>query len=196
MLSVLCYSQDSLQSEKKKLVFIMAGASVGNFSNGAGSKFNEIYSNRTLMKNFCAGFGSREIVLIGKYHEFTATGASIPVNVAVTGKAEWKQKFYAFGLRTRGDDHPLYAELLYVITRAEESISTLDPNVEELSKQYTTENRGIGATVGIALRLAGMLGIFAEAEYTTMMKRGRNQYGQANPELGGMNFNAGIQLAI
>ncbi len=190
------YGQGSSAENQRNSGYFMVGASIGNFSNGAGTQFSDIYSNRSVTKNYSAGIGSRMLLIVGKYHEFTAKGHSIVTNVDVEGNADWKQKFYLAGLRIRGDDHPIYVDLLYVMTRAEEAITTVEPKVEELTKSYTTENKGLGAAIGVAIKFAGALHIFAEAEYTTMTDLGRNQYGRANPELGGMNLNAGLQLAF
>lgn len=184
------------ETEKKKNRFsIMFGGAAGNFANSE-SKFNTIYSNRTISRIYMAGIGTNTFYFIGKYREFSALGKSVVANIAVAGKADWKQKFYSAGLRLHADDHPIYAEVLYVFTRAEEVITTKDPVVEELTAKEITENKGVGFTVGIALKIAGPIGIFVEGEYSMMLKKGRNQYGRANPELGGICASAGIQFVL
>ena len=80
--------------------------------------------------------------------------------------------------------------------RAEETIATENPIVAELEAQEKTENRGIGFGVGVAVKIAGPLKIFLEAEYSIMTRVGRNQYGRANPELGGFCLSGGIQFVL
>lgn len=181
------------ETKKKTRFSIMAGAAAGNFSND-NSLFNDVYSNRSISRIYVAGIGSNDVFLIGKYREFNATGKSILVNIAEVGKADWKQKFYLLGLRLHSDEHPLYADVLYVMTRAEETITTSNIIVKELTTNYTTENRGAGFAIGISFDIIGPLGIFVEGEYTIMMKKGRNPSGSVDPELGGFCASAGARL--
>lgn len=173
----------------------MVAGAAGNFAITE-TKFNTIYSNRSISRIYMAGIGTNAFYFIGKYREFWATGKSDVANVAVTGKADWKQKFYSAGIRLHSDDHPIYAEVLYVLTRAEESITTIDPVVEELTAKEETENKGVGFSVGLTLKIAGPFRIFVEGEYCMMLKKGRNQFGRANPELGGVCGSAGVQFVL
>ena len=173
----------------------MVAGAAGNFAITE-TKFNTIYSNRSISRIYMAGIGTNVFYFIGKYREFWATGKSDVANVAVTGKADWKQKFYSAGIRLHSDDHPIYAEVLYVLTRAEESITTIDPVVEELTAKEETENKGVGFSVGLTLKIAGPFRIFVEGEYCMMLKKGRNQFGRANPELGGVCGSAGVQFVL
>jgi len=189
-------SEESTTTEKKKNHFSIAfGAAAGNFSNKAPIS-NDIYSNRSISRIYFAGIGSNTFYIIGKYREFTAFGESILENINVKGKADWKQKFYNIGLRIHSDEHPIYAEVLYVITHAEESITTVDPVVPELTNSGKTKNTGMGFSVGLALNIAGPIAIFAEGEYSVMMRKEKNEYGRENPELGGFCASAGLLFAL
>jgi hypothetical protein len=192
------HAQESAESEAAKKMnrfSLMIGAAAGNFEISE-PKFTTIYSNRSVSRIYFAGIGTNAIYLVGKYREFSATGKSIVENVTVTGQSDWKQKFYCVGLRIHSDDHPLYAEILYVLTRIEESITTKDLVVQELTAKEEAENKGAGFSAGISLKLAGPFRIFVEGEYDIMMRKDRNQYGRANPELGGFCVSAGAQFAL
>jgi hypothetical protein len=183
-------------NEKKKARFSLTfGAAAGNFAIDA-PDFNSVYSNRSISKIYFAGFGSNLFYVIAKYREFYARGRSSVENIDVAGKAEWKQRFFAGGIRLRADDQPIYADLLYVVTKAEEIISTADPVVERLTTRYDTENKGGGFAVGVSMKLIGPIGIFVEGEYTIMTRKGRNQLGRVNPELGGFCASAGAHFAL
>lgn len=171
------------------------GASAGNFAIDA-ENFNNVYSNRSVSRIYFAGIGTSSVLVIAKYRENFAHGTSKTENIIVTGKAEWKQRFYAAGLRFHGDDHPIYVDLLYVVTRAEESITTIDPVVENLTSTYAAENKGAGVAVGILFNIIGPIGIHVEGEYTLMTRKGRNALGRVNPELGGACASAGVNFTI
>ncbi|MFA6468619.1 MAG: hypothetical protein WCW35_06965 [Bacteroidota bacterium] len=189
-------TDEAVEPEKKKERFAIAfGAAAGNFANDA-ANFTSIYSNRSISRIYFAGIGSSSFLFVGKYREFFAHGSSKVENIAVTGKAEWKQKFYSAGIRVRSNDQPIYAEVLYVITRAEESLTTVDPVVQELTSRYETENKGVGFAVGFALKLIGPIGIYAEGEFSAMLRGGRNPQGKADPELGGFCASAGLFFAL
>ncbi len=196
--SVLTYAQETetdTNTKQQSLYFMVAG-SVGNFSPNSGKQFTDVYSNRTMSKNIALAIGARTFALIGKYREFSATGRSVVTNIDIAGKAEWKQKLYMGGIRFRGDDMPFYLDLLFVSTRADETISTVSPVIAELTAMNTKESRGFGGAVGLTVKLAGMLGIFAEAEYSKMSVLEINLFERPSPELGGLNLNAGIQLSF
>ncbi len=192
--SMFLYGQEA--EPKEEALYFMASAAVGNFTMKADNDFRKIYSNMTLTKNFAAGLGTRSMVLIAKYREFSATGRSAVTNIDLLGKAEWKQKFYEAGIRIRGDEIPLYLDLLYVATRADEMITTESPVMAELTASSSKESRGIGGAVGISLKLAGMIRIFAEAEYCKLAELQIDLLGRPSPELGGTNLSAGVQLSF
>lgn len=199
-LSVPALSQDDAtgtETEKKKNRFSLSfGAAAGNFALDA-QNFNTVYSNRSISRIYFAGIGTNTVGFIAKYRQFYAYGRSVVENIEVQGKADWRQKFYAGGLRMRGDDQPIYADILYVVTQAEESITTSgEPAVERLTTRYTTENKGIGFAVGVAVKLIGPIGIFVEGEYSVMTRKGRNPEGRVNPELGGFCASAGAQFVL
>lgn len=194
--NTVLWAQDSdkpAEPEKKKKEFAFTlGAAAGNFANDA-AKFTSVYSNRSISKIYFGAIGTTMFQFIGKYREFYAFGTSKVENIAVTGRADWKQKFYAAGLHVRTEDQPLYAEVLYIVTRAEESITTTDPVIEELTSEYKTEAKGIGFAVGIATKkIIGPFGIYAEVEFDAMLRKGRNQQGKVDPELGGFSAGAGV----
>lgn len=189
-------SEETPVAVKKKNRFSLTfGAAAGNFAIDA-ADFNSFYSNRSISRIYFAGIGTQQIYFIAKYREFFASGRSTVENIDVAGRADWKQKFYLGGLRLRGEDHPIYADILYVMTRAEESITTAEPVVDQLTLTYETENRGIGFAVGVALNIIGPVGLFAEGEYTIMTKKGKNALGRVNPELGGFCASAGAHFAL
>ncbi|MFZ4619565.1 MAG: hypothetical protein ACOYNS_03325 [Bacteroidota bacterium] len=192
--SIVLFGQEA--EPKQESLYIMASAAVGNFTLKADKEFRQIYSNSTLTKNFAAGLGTRSMVLIAKYREFSATGRSTVTNIDQLGKAEWKQKFYEAGVRIRGDEIPLYLDLLYVSTRADEMITTESPVIARLTASSSKESKGIGGAVGISLKLAGMIRIFAEAEYCKLAELQIDLFGRPSPELGGTNLSAGIQLSF
>ncbi len=194
--TTLSYGQETETETKKQSLYFMAAASIGNFSPNSGKQFTEVYSNRTVSKNFALAIGARTFALVGKYREFSATGRSVVTNIVVEGDAEWKQKLYMAGLRFRSDDMPFYLDLLFVSTRADETISTVSPMIAELTAMNTKESRGFGGAIGLAVNLAGMLGIFAEAEYSKMSVLEINLFDRPSPELGGLNLNAGVQLSF
>jgi len=195
----LSYSQDQEEnksSEKKKSSFsLLFGGAAGNFAIDA-SKFNSIYSNRSVSRIYVAGIGSKQLLLIGKYREFYARGTSVVQNIDVRGKADWKQKFYSVGIRLLSDDSPLYADLLYVVTKAEETITTYDPIVNELTKRQESENRGGGVALGVTITILGPIKIFAEGEYSYMVSEDRNNQGKAIPKLGGACVSAGVVFIL
>jgi hypothetical protein len=189
-------TDQSESTEKKKYRFSLTfGAAAGNFAIDA-SKFNTLYSNRSISKIYFAGFGTNLFYFIAKYREFYARGRSVVENIDVAGKADWKQRFFAGGIRLRGDDQPIYADLLYVVTKAEESITTEEPKVDRLTTRYDTENKGAGFAVGVAMKLIGPIGFFVEGEYTMMTRKGSNSLGRVNPELGGFCVSAGVHFAL
>ena len=202
LIAVCCmiavHAQENSESETAKKMnrfSFMIGAAAGNFEISE-PKFTTIYSNRTISRIYFAGIGTNAIYIVGKYREFSATGRSIVENVTVEGQSDWKQKFYCVGFRIHSDNHPLYAEVLYVLTRIEESITTKDLVVQELTAKEEAENKGAGISAGISLKIAGPFRIFVEGEYDIMMRKDRNQYGRANPELGGFCVSAGAQFAL
>jgi len=189
-------TEETVTTRKTKNHFSLTfGAAAGNFAVEA-TNFNTVYSNRSISKIYFAGIGTNRFYLIAKYREFFATGHSFVDNIDVVGKSEWKQKFYGVGIRLRGDEQPLYADVLYLVTKAEESISTGEPVVERLTTMYETENKGVGFAVGIAVKIIGPIGIFIEGEYALMTKKGQNPQGRANPELGGFCASAGAHFAL
>lgn len=190
------FGQEEVTETKRSPLFFMVAASVGNFSPNSGKQFTDVYSNRTVSKNYALALGARNIALIGKYREFSATGHSMVTNIDVEGKAEWKQKLYMAGIRIRGDAVPFYMDILYVSTRADESISTVSPTVVELSAMSSKESRGFCGAVGLAVNIAGIFGIFAEAEYSKMSSLEIELFKRPSPELGGVNLHAGVQLSI
>jgi hypothetical protein len=200
VLSLPLYPQENDAAavpEKKKSRFSIAfGAAAGNFALDA-QNFNTVYSNRSISRIYFAGIGTNTVGFIAKYRQFYAFGRSVVENIEVEGKADWRQKFYAGGLRMRGDDQPIYADILYVVTQAEETITTSgEPAVERLTTRYTTENKGVGFAVGVSIKLIGPIGIFVEGEYSVMTRKGRNPEGRVNPELGGFCASAGAQFVL
>lgn len=199
MMSVHLSAQDqepAVELVKPKERFsITFGAAAANFAPDI-SNFNTVYSNRSISRVYFAGIGTNRYYLIAKYKDYFASGRSVVMNIDVMGKAEWKQRFYAAGIRLRSDDHPLFADILYVVSRAEESITTEDPKVERLTLRYETEVRGMGFAVGVAVKVLGPIRLFVEGEYTIMMRKGRNQEGKADPELGGPCVSAGAHFAL
>jgi hypothetical protein len=193
------FSQDqegTNSSEKKKSSFsLLFGGAAGNFAIDA-SKFNSVYSNRSVSRIYVAGIGGKQFLLIGKYREFYARGTSIVQNIDVRGKADWKQKFYSVGIRLLSDDSPLYADLLYVVTKAEETITTNDPIVNELTLRQETENKGGGVALGVTITILGPIKIFAEGDYSYMVSEDRNNQGKVIPKLGGACVSAGVVIIL
>lgn len=193
------FSQDqeeTKQQEKKKSAFnLLFGGAAGNFAID-GANFNSIYSNRSISRIYIAGIGGDQLMLIGKYREFYAHGVSKLQNIEVAGKADWKQKFYSVGLRLMSDDSPLYADLLYVVTRMEETITTNNPVVKELTTTEMLENKGGGVALGVTINILGPIKIFVEGDYSIMISKDSNKQGKKIPELGGACGSAGVVIIL
>ncbi|MBI2428988.1 MAG: hypothetical protein HYV29_09385 [Ignavibacteriales bacterium] len=194
LLTVACSSAGQESGEqtpqKQKLSFFI-GAAAGNFGTTIG-EFKEIYSKRSISRIAVAGIGSKSAYLFGKFRQFYAHGRSTVENADAQGSAEWKQKFYSIGARLMSDDSPLYVEIAYVISDAEENISTHDPDVEELKSQWKAHTQGVGAALGIVIDFPRPLKTFIEFEHTSMLRLGRNPYGRAVPQIGGNLLSAGF----
>lgn len=192
-----CQDQEEIKpaEEKKNSFSLLFGGAAGNFAIDA-SKFNSIYSNRSISRIYIAGIGSKQLLLIGKYREFYAQGTSVVQNIDVKGKADWKQKFYSIGIRLLSDDSPLYADLLYVVTKAEETISTSGTVVDELTVREELENKGGGVALGFTITILGPIKIFGEGEYSFMASEISNNQGTAVPKLGGICVSAGVVIIL
>lgn len=189
-------TEESKPQEKKKSSFsILFGAAAGNIGIDA-SKFNDVYSNRSISRIYFAGIGGNNLYLIGKYRKFYAHGTSVVQNIPVTGKADWSQQFYCAGLRLRSDESPLYLDLLYVVTKAEEKITTRDQIVEDLTVEQKIENKGGGVALGLNITLLGPVKIFGEGEYSFMATKARTTSGKIIPELGGICVSAGVAIIL
>ncbi len=182
-------------TERGKRFSLTFAAAAGNYAVDAPG-FNDVYSNRSVSRAYAAGIGTNAVSVIAKYRQFFANGTSVTGGIDVPGKAEWKQKHYAVGFRFRTDDQFLYADLLYVISRAQETISTGEPVVDRLTATQENECKGYGAAVGLSMKLIGPIGLFIEGEYSAMVKRGRNAAGEAIPQIGGMCGMAGVHFTL
>ncbi|MEW5800340.1 MAG: hypothetical protein AB1728_15175 [Bacteroidota bacterium] len=180
--------------QKQKLSFFI-GAAAGNFGMTIG-EFKEIYSKRSISHIAVAGIGSKNAYLFGKFRQFYAHGHSTVENADAQGSAEWKQKFYSIGARLMSDDSPLYVEVSYVISDAEENISTREPEVEELRSRWEAHTQGVGAALGIMINFPKPLKTFIEFEHTSMLRLGRNPYGRAVPQIGGNVLSAGFVFIL
>ncbi len=187
--------ETKIEEKKKSSLSLLFGGAAGNFAIDA-SKFNSIYSNRSVSRIYVAGIGNKQLLLIGKYREFYARGTSLVQNIEVSGKADWKQKFYSIGIRLLSDDSPLYADLLYVVTKAEETITTNDPVVNELTIRQESENKGGGVSLGVTISILGPINIFAEGDYSYMVSEDRNDQGKVIPKLGGVCLSAGVVIIL
>lgn len=179
------------QSPRKQKLSFFIGAAAGNFGMTI-DEFKEVYSRRSISRIAVAGIGNRFTYLFGKFRQFYAHGRSTVENADAQGNAEWKQKFYLIGVRLMSDDSPLYVEMAYVISDAEENISTSGPDVDELRSQWKSHTQGVGAALGIVVDFPKPLKSFVEFEHTSMLKLGRNLYGRAVPQIGGNVFSAGL----
>ncbi len=200
LLSVPLAAQDEKEAEEGTADpggrFSMTfGAAAGNFAIDA-IGFNDIYSNRSISRIYFAGIGTRSVSVIAKYRQFYAHGTSPTIGIAAAGKAEWQQKQYAAGIRFRSDNGFLYGDLLYVISRAQETITTVEPVVERLTARQESESKGVGAAVGLSVKILGPLGVFIEGEYTTMTNRGKNAQGENIPQTGGQCAAAGVHITF
>ena len=89
--------ETNIDEKKKNSFSLLFGGAAGNFAIDA-SKFNSIYSNRSVSRIYVAGIGNKQLLAIGKYREFYARGTSQVQNIDVSGKADWEQKFYSVGI--------------------------------------------------------------------------------------------------
>jgi hypothetical protein len=180
--------------QKQKLSFFI-GIAAGNFGMTV-DDFKEIYSKRSISRIAVAGIGSKNAYLFGKFRQFYAHGRSRVENADAQGSAEWKQKFYSVGARLMSDDSPLYVEISYVISDAEENISTHDPEVDELKSRWEAHTQGVGAAVGIMINFPKPLKTFLEFEHTSMLRLGRNPLGRAVPQIGGNVLSVGFMFIL
>lgn len=182
-------------AERARRFSLSLGAAAGNYAIDAPG-FNDVYSNRSVSRAYFTAIGTNAISLIAKYRQFFAYGASSTSGIDVRGKADWRQKHYAVGFRFRTEDQFLYADLLYVISRVREDITTGEEVVDRLTVSQENESKGYGASVGLSVKLIGPIGVYIEGEYSAMVKRGRNAAGEAIPQIGGMCGMAGIHFTL
>lgn len=196
-LSFVLAQERNTATEKKSdsgLHLLLAGG-VGNFKVSE-STFNSIYSNRSISKIAQLGIGSGTEFLVGRYREFFAKGTSQVVHADAKGKAEWNQKFYSIGIRSKPKPSGFYFDISYVITDFTEKISVSNPEINELAREEKIRAQGIGFVTGISLLPIGPLQFFGEVEYTTMLKLGSSSSGKAIPQIGGLCLSGGIMIII
>lgn len=142
------------------------------------------------------GLGYKDILVIGKFHRITATGKSKVVNIKITTTASWNQDVVSIGLRKCAPHDPVYYDLLYLITKANESIGTINPVMPTLASTYSIKDSGIAFAVGYNPELFGLLGIFLEVQWNYMFREEKNEMGNSIPNLGGFFITGGLQLTI
>ncbi len=180
--------------QKQKLSFFI-GAAAGNFGMTI-DEFKKVYHRRSISRIAVAGIGQRSAYLFAKYRNFYAHGRSIVENADTKGEAFWKQQFLSFGARLMAHDAPVYVEVSYVISDAEERIATHEPDVNELEGEWKAHTQGVGAAMGIVIDFPKPLKMFIEYEYTSMLRLGRNPYGRAVPQIGGSLLSGGLMFVL
>jgi hypothetical protein len=181
--------------EKSKQRFsIFGGGGIGSFANN-NSKFESIYSERNTLPVYVVGIGDGTKYVTVKYRSFAVTGKS-EMNFNAEGKAEWKQIFYSVGARLMKKDFPFYFEVSYVVSEAEEKISTNTvPVITELTTDWKIRTTGIGGAIGLIMN-PGPFYIYGEVEYSSMINSGSNPSGKDVFQIGGSCLSAGILLVF
>lgn len=198
LLIVTCGSngqENGEQSSREQRLSFFVGGAVGNFGMSI-DEFKEVYHKRSISRIFVAGFGSKGAFLFGKFRQFYAHGRSIVVNADAKGSARWNQKFYSVGARLMSPGVPVYVEGAYVISKAEESIWTYDPDVTELKSEWNVDTQGVGLAIGIMIDFPKPLKMFIEFEHTSMLKLGSNPSGRAVPQIGGNLLSGGLMFIL
>ncbi len=186
VLAPLCAGENN-----EKHFSLLFGGGVGSFKMDDG-RFLMVYSNRSMTRHGFFALGDSRTYLIGKYRLFDATGKSELTNINVTGFSEWREIFYSAGFRLTVPHSPFYADVSYVIIKAEEKISTVQPVVNELTTSQKIENRGLSFGGGLAIEILSPFAIYGEGEYTFMLQKVQNDKKRDLPGIGGWNISTGI----
>lgn len=193
--SLFLLSASPLLSQNDVNTFtILMGGTIGEFRVDGGGNFQSFYTNTKLTPTGFFGLGNGETFLIVKYRIFQASGKSELKNLTATGNAEWKQTLLMGGFRLQPEGHAFYFDGMFVMTEAEESISTVDPVVDVLASTEKLKDKGFAFAMGLAPRLAGPLALNLEIEYSFMLRDSFNQDGRRIPNIGGLYYSAGLSF--
>ena len=193
--SLFLLSAPPLLSQNDTHTFtILMGGTIGDFRVDGGGNFQSLYTDTKLTPTGFVGLGNGETFLVAKYRIFQASGKSELKNLTATGRAEWKQTLFLAGFRLHPEGHSFYFDAMYVITEAEESISTEDPVVDVLASSEKLKDKGFAFTLGLAPRIVGPLALNLEVEYSFMLREAWNRNGDKIPNLGGLYYSAGLSF--
>ena len=183
-----------VQAQSENAFTISFGGSYGIFS---GTKeFTSIYSGNINPWGGFFALGYDNYFVIGKYQKLKVSGSSTVRNLPVEGKADWKQEYASVGIRYLQQSSGAFIDFLYFFTKAQESISTQPIEIPELATSSSIKDRGIGLACGWAPKIIGPLGVFFEAQYSSMFQKDKTPNGAEIPNLGGLSLSAGILLSI
>ena len=186
-------SSSALYSQHGSGTFtILLGGNAGIFNVDAGGNFNQYYSDRKLAYTGLFGLGNGATFVIAKYRTYTASGSSKLTNVDATGTAQWKQHILSAGFRIGGEGSAFYLDATYLFNHAEESIATINPAVDVLSKTQKIDNNGIALALGLAPKIAGPLALDFNVEYSVMLRNPVNDAGRQTPNIGGLYYGGGL----
>jgi hypothetical protein len=168
---------------------IGAGVSYGIFD--PRHAFIEIYGYQIphLSGNVMLGYNYSFVIV--KYRKLSASGNSKVSNITVKTSAEWKEELGAIGLRQYADQVPFYIDAVYILLRADESITTI-PRDPKLTASSKIQDHGFGLAIGFAPQIIGPLGIDIECEWNYMFQENKDNL----PNLGGLFISGGIHLIL
>jgi hypothetical protein len=155
-----------------------------------------MYGSRLPTYSAQVGFGYRDILVVGKYQQVTASAASKVVNIKIATHAEWKQSIFGIGIRKYLEQLPVYYELQYIILQADESISTSNPVMPILTSSNSISDHGFALCLGCAPEIIGPLGAFVELQWNCMFQEDKTSTNKSIPDLGGIFLSIGLHLTI
>ncbi len=154
-------------------------------------QFSKVYPDNRFAIKGNIGVKSNNIMLLGKYKYFNATGKSIVENAAIQGYAEWKQRITFIGIRGYFEDI-FYSEIGVLLTSGSELITTVK-GFDQLESYNEFREIGLGLGTGLEIPLTSFLILNAEGELGFIYTSAESGYNKGGTiSIGGLTLSVGL----
>ncbi len=127
--------------------------------------FDNIYGSDEYLPTIVVGLGFDQGFFVLRYNLYEEWGKSIVTGVDLEGDANWRQEYITIGVRSN-EGGRLYFELAYAIGKAEETITTEEPDYTALNAYWSEPDiRGGAVALGIYIPLTIGLQLSGEIGY-------------------------------